>query len=196
MPSTIVCLGNPGTEYKDTRHNAGFLVGERLLELVEGSGVWAAEETKERDVREVTLTGDNGRVIRLYFPLGFMNRSGETLREYLRYRPNKLTLSDVLVVRDELDLPVGSFRAQQSAGSGGHKGAESLKAVFGGEEPFWQLKIGIGRDGKMSVEAYVLQKPAAEEEALFAQAIDKAANFLFDTVVKQERPLEAVTDHV
>jgi len=194
IPSTIVCLGNPGQEYAKTRHNAGFLVGEKLLGLIKQSDEWQFEETTNKDVRLIKATGNDGRVVRLFFPLAFMNRTGETLWEYLHYRPETISINDAIVVRDELDLLLGSFKVRQSAGSGGHRGVESLQKMFGAKEELWQVKIGIGRDPRIAVDAYVLQMPKADEAKEFTQAIDKAADFLFHTIVQQDRPLEAITD--
>lgn len=196
IPTEIIFLGNPGQEYAQTRHNAGFLVGERLAELLDGqSEVTVSPAYSERDVKSRTVEVAD-RLYRLLWPQLYMNRSGQALANFFRYLPNSLQPTDLLIVRDEIDLPVGSFRVQQSNGSGGHHGVESIQAVLGQDEPLWQLKIGISRDDRMPVDTYVLKPPLPDEQRLLTEVIDKTANFILDAIILQTKPLEPLTERV
>jgi PTH1 family peptidyl-tRNA hydrolase len=148
-PHIIVGLGNPGREYEDTRHNAGFRVIDVLAEEL-GVRFWK--------VAANALVGEanyKGKKIVLVKPQAFMNLSGGPVKGLTgRYG---FSAQDVLVVHDELDLPAGTIRLKMGGGHAGHNGLRSLHQSIGSE--YARLRIGIGRpEGRMPPHSYVLQK--------------------------------------
>ena len=163
----VVGLGNPGKQYEYTRHNAGFLVVDRLTRE---SGI-SLQERKFKASWGASQVGSSK--IHFIKPLTFMNRSGEVVGEILRYFG--LSAGGMLVVHDDLDLPSGRMRLVRGGGPGGHKGVSSIIAHVGTRD-FPRLKLGIGKPAlKEQVEAYVLQSPFADELSVFEQMIDRAA---------------------
>lgn len=158
----IVGLGNPGTEYADTRHNAGFRFIEALL---------ADSNTTLRNERQ--FSARLGRIqvaereLWLMMPTTFMNHSGEAVANFARYY--KMLPEHILVVHDELDLPVGAVRLKLGGGDGGHNGVHDIALQLGSPE-FVRLRLGIGRPSPgADAISYVLKKlPAAERELLDA----------------------------
>lgn len=163
----VAGLGNPGERYAATRHNLGFWVVDRLAEAGQFAG-WRRE--RESLQNEGWL---EARRVLLLKPLTFMNASGEAIAPVVaRYR---LPLDRLLVVCDDMDLPVGRIRLKAAGSSGGHRGLASIIAHLG--TGFARLRVGIGRPDprQMSVIDYVLaQMNPAEQEAL-GQATDRAA---------------------
>jgi peptidyl-tRNA hydrolase, PTH1 family len=161
----IVGLGNPGAEYTETRHNAGFWFCERL-----------ADDLKVSFGRESRYHGwianarDAG--VWLLMPATFMNDSGRSvlaLAHFYRILPN-----EILAVHDELDLPPGRAQLRLGGGLGGHNGLKSLAAHLGTQD-FWRLRIGIGHPGdRNEVVNYVLKPPRKEEREEIDATIDRA----------------------
>ena len=159
----IAGLGNPGPEYAGTRHNVGFLVVDRLAEQF-GS-------TWERSTKWEAVVTKCGEVF-LLKPMSFMNRSGHPLFAIAQFY--KIDPAEILVVLDDLALPLGRLRLRADGGSGGHNGLESIIVQFGTEE-IPRLRIGIGvapRDGGVD---YVLSRFFEEEKPLVRSTIDHAA---------------------
>ena len=149
----IVGLGNPGADYVNTRHNAGFWFIDSLAEQNSLSfrfeKLFNAEESKIRN---------NGEDVHLLKPLTFMNRSGQSVGAMARYY--KLRPNQILVLHDELDLEPGDNRLKQGGGHGGHNGLRDIIAHLG-EREFFRLRIGIGHPGdRNQVVNYVLHKPS------------------------------------
>ena len=162
----IAGLGNPGREYEQTRHNIGFLVIDRLA--AQFGSTW------ERSNKWGAISAKCGEVI-LVKPMTYMNRSGEPLGAIGQFY--KIEPAEILIVLDDLALPLGRLRLRACGGPGGHNGLESILAQFGTEE-IPRLRIGIGappRDGSVD---YVLSRFFDEEKALVASAIDRAAEAL------------------
>jgi PTH1 family peptidyl-tRNA hydrolase len=165
----IVGLGNPGAEYAKTRHNAGFLLLEKL------AARWKADWTKERrfNARIARAECNDVRVL-LCQPQTFMNLSGEavgTLKNFYQ-----LLLKRLLVVLDDADLPLGEIRLRARGGSGGHHGLESIEQHLGSQE-FARLRMGIGRkDGGREITDYVLGKFDFSEAALVKKVLDRATD--------------------
>lgn len=176
--SLIVGLGNPGPEYAETRHNAGF----RFLDaLLAGSG-----ETLRRESR---FTADVGRLkiaghdVWLLAPMTFMNHSGESVSRFARYY--KIPVEQILVAYDEIDLPPGTVRLKKGGGAAGHNGVSDVIAQVGSPE-FLRLRIGVGHPGSAAqVVSYVLRKPPAAEQALIDEAIAVAREHVADIVQGQ-----------
>jgi PTH1 family peptidyl-tRNA hydrolase len=159
----VAGLGNPGSEYESTRHNIGFLIVDRLAAQAglkwEKSSKWQAATAKFGDVLLVK-------------PLSYMNRSGHPLLAIAHFY--KILPQEILVVLDDLALPLGRLRIRRDGGPGGHNGLESIIVQFG-TEAIPRLRVGIGaapRDGGVD---YVLGKFFDEEKPLVVQTIELAA---------------------
>jgi len=144
-------FGNPGKEYSHNRHNAGFLLAEKLPFYGALSwqkkfrGLYAAmDRNRLGDYCPAGLSPDSGAASRLHFikPETFMNLSGESVSQAASFF--KIKSGAVLVVHDELELPLGTISLKFSGGLGGHNGLRSMKASFGAAD-FWRIRIGIGR---------------------------------------------------
>ena len=164
----IVGLGNPGTEYARTRHNAGF---QFLDELARRHGALFRSEPRHR--AELARARIAESELWLLKPMNYMNRSGDPLRSVAAFY--KVPLASVLVAYDELDFPAGVVRLRQGGGAAGHNGMRDVIAHMGDE--FWRLRIGIGHPGDRSqVLDYVLGRPPQAEAQLIQDAIAAAAD--------------------
>lgn len=163
----IVGLGNPGLEYEQTRHNAGFWLVDRL------AGSRLARESRYHALAARTVIA--GQEVWLLEPQTYMNRSGQSVGALARFY--KITPDDILVVHDELDLPPGSAKIKKGGSSGGHNGLKDITAALGTPD-YWRLRIGIGHPRSMNLQQqvvdYVLHRPRKEEQALIDDAIAKS----------------------
>lgn len=159
----IAGLGNPGREYEQTRHNIGFLVVDRLA--AQFGSTW------EKSSKWGAVSAKCGEVI-LVKPMTYMNRSGEPLGAIAQFY--KIAPPEILIVLDDLALPLGRLRLRARGGPGGHNGLESILAHFGTEE-VPRLRIGIGTAPREGSVDYVLSRFFDEEKALVASTIDRAA---------------------
>jgi PTH1 family peptidyl-tRNA hydrolase len=167
----IVGLGNPGTEYEKTRHNAGFWWVDAI------AGAKRASWKKEAKFSGWTAKiEEGGREFGMMKPATYMNESGRSVGAYLRFY--KIEPAAMLVVHDELDLPPGSVKLKRGGGTGGHNGLESLAEVLGTKD-FWRLRIGIGHPGnKDMVPDYVLKKARRDEQELIDPAFDRSLGLM------------------
>jgi PTH1 family peptidyl-tRNA hydrolase len=163
----VVGLGNPGPEYARTRHNVGFAVVERLAAE---AGACLSVNRFEADAAAAAVSG---APVLLLKPRTFMNRSGLAVSAWLVEL--RLPASGLIVVHDDLDLPLGRLRVVGSAGSGGHRGVASIQEVLGTQD-FPRVRVGIGRpaEGEDAVER-VLEEFASEEIPVVAEMIERAA---------------------
>ncbi|WP_137820652.1 aminoacyl-tRNA hydrolase [Pseudomonas sp. 2FG] len=168
----IVGLGNPGTEYEQTRHNAGALFVERLATA---QRVSLAVERKFFGL--TARFSHQGHDIRLLIPTTFMNRSGQAVAALASFY--RIPAEAILVAHDELDLPPGVARFKQGGGHGGHNGLRDIIAQLGNQNTFHRLRLGIGHPGDSNkVTGFVLGRaPRAEQEKLDA-SIDFALGVL------------------
>ena len=132
----ILGLGNPGRQYEATRHNVGWWLLDHLAD------VWHFDGWKRDGEAMVTTATVHGSRVRLIKPLTYMNLSGAVLRNYLR-RPFWSASKDLLVVVDEVQLPVGRFRLRARGSAGGHNGLKSIETAIGNQE-YPRLRIGVG----------------------------------------------------
>lgn len=153
----IVGLGNPGKQYEKTRHNAGFLALDAIAKDV-GAETWEDKQKFAAFIAEGTL---DGKAVLLVKPTTFMNLSGQSIKKLIDfYKLNPAT--QVLVVSDDIDLPLGTFRFRTSGGPGTHNGLKSIVELFG--EAFPRHRIGLGtHPEKMDLAAWVLSAMSAEE---------------------------------
>ena len=164
-PRLIVGLGNPGAEYSETRHNAGFWFCERLADQL---GVRFSHESRFHGL--VANAREAG--MWLLMPQTFMNRSGQAIGALARFY--RIEPAEILVVHDELDIPPGQLRLKFGGGLGGHNGLKDTSAHLGTND-YWRLRIGIGHPGdRNEVVNYVLKPPRKEEAGEIDAAIDRA----------------------
>jgi PTH1 family peptidyl-tRNA hydrolase len=164
----IVGLGNPGAEYAKTRHNAGFLLVEKLA--VQWKTDWANERKFKARVAKTEI---GGKRILLCQPQTFMNLSGESVGELMKFY--QLPLTQVIVAVDDADLPFGEIRLRPGGSSGGHHGLESIEQHVASRE-FARLRIGIGRhDSARQIANYVLGKFDPSENGLLEKVLERAA---------------------
>lgn len=161
----MVGLGNPGPEYEQTRHNAGFWFVDRVAHA--HGGIWRRESRFHGDVARISLpSGD----LWLLKPSTFMNESGRAIATMARFY--QIPPQEILVVHDELDLLPGVVKLKKAGGSAGHNGLKDATAALGSPD-YWRLRVGIGHPGeRMPVVDYVLRRASRDEQ----EAIDAALN--------------------
>ena len=164
----IAGLGNPGPEYEQTRHNAGFWLVDNLANGI--ARCTLARETRFNGL--VAKTSIGGHELWLLEPQTFMNRSGQSVGALARFY--KIAADELLVVHDELDLSPGVARLKKGGSSGGHNGLKDITAAMGTQD-YWRLRLGIGhpraQGSQQAVVDYVLHRPRKEEQALLDEAI-------------------------
>jgi len=172
-PRTLIAgLGNPGPKYERTRHNFGFMAADALLHAGHTGSTRQISMGKLGELHALKLPGVEDDILVLK-PMTYMNDSGFAVAHVLNYY--KLSIDDVMVVHDELDLPLGRMRMKKGGGLAGHNGLKSIAAQTGSQE-FSRLRLGIGRpDGHMDVAAYVLQEFAAQERDAAHKVVQAAA---------------------
>lgn len=174
----IVGLGNPGPEYAVTRHNVGFMVADRVAERAR------VDLRKERDEALSGWGRWRGHEIGVAKPQTFMNRSGVSVEAMVRRW--RLEFSDLLVVVDDIHLPLGTLRLRPSGGSGGHNGLEDISDWLDSDE-FPRLRFGIGRDFDHGSQSDFVLSPFDPEEheaveAAIARATDACLTFVTDGI--------------
>lgn len=159
----IVGLGNPGSEYAQTRHNAGFWYVQHLAER------YHIALTSDSKYQALVGRGHiEGHDVRLLLPLTFMNRSGQSVVPFMKFY--RINVSQLLIAHDELDLLPGTIKLKQGGGHGGHNGLKDIVPHIGSD--FLRLRIGIGHPGhKDRVAGYVLSKAPQSEQQLIDHAI-------------------------
>ena len=167
----IVGLGNPGTEYEPTRHNAGFWFVDELARRCQQG--FRAEARFHSEIARCQL---EGRECRLQKPQTYMNRSGQAVRALMQFF--RIPVDAILVAHDELDLPAGTVRLKTGGGHGGHNGLRDLISHLGTRD-FHRLRIGIAHPGdKRQVVDYVLKPPGKEDRRLIDAAMDEALDVM------------------
>ena len=178
----IVGLGNPGREYRDTRHNVGFMIVD---EIARRHGLsWSMAPSQVPDAFVTKKYGTEPLL--LAKPLTYMNRSGDAVAALARYYD--IASADMLIVIDEAALPFGKLRARARGSAGGHNGLKSVVERLGTQE-FPRLRLGVGRgDGRRDLADHVLATFEPEErtelESVIARAADAAEMFAVDDIFK------------
>ena len=161
----IVGLGNPGSKYDKTKHNVGFWVIDELVRR--------GENTSEKNQCQAVLISGTlyGERVLLAKPQTFMNLSGHAVREIVNFYHDRL--DDILVIHDDLDLPVGKLRFKNGGSAGGHNGIKSIIAQLGSKD-FDRLKLGIGKNGNTI--DYVLTPFNGENAKIMEESVQTAAD--------------------
>jgi PTH1 family peptidyl-tRNA hydrolase len=162
----VVGLGNPGKNYQDTRHNAGFMVADKI----------AQDFNIDPNIKKFDLVFGRGFVedveILLAKPQAFMNRSGPPVQNLAHYF--RIQCKDMIVIHDDIDLAYGRLKIKEKGGHGGHNGLRSLMDAFGGGD-FVRLRIGVGRSGAgADVTGHVLGRFSQEQSQILDRIITNA----------------------
>ena len=167
----IVGLGNPGKGYADTRHNVGFMVLDRLAKR-QGAG-W---EVNKKFAAHLAKIRQESNSVFLCKPQGYMNLSGQSVVPLAKFY--QIPFGQIMVVVDDLDLPLGAIRMRPGGGTGGHRGLDSIRGLLG-KDDFARLRLGIGRpEPKRDVSGFVLGKFAEAETELLERVLETAADQL------------------
>lgn len=180
----IAGLGNPGPEYEQTRHNAGFWLVDQLVPSLQ------RDKNLNALVAKTKIAGED---VWLLQPQTYMNRSGQSVGGLARFY--KIAPEEILVVHDELDVPPGVAKLKKGGSSGGHNGLKDITAALGTQD-YWRLRIGIGHprnlNQRQDVADFVLHRPRKEEQPLIDEAIARCLDILpllvagkFDTAMMQ-----------
>lgn len=182
----IVGLGNPGKQYEGTRHNAGFIVIEKLAQTC---GV-KVDRVKFKSLCGQTVIG--GKKVLLMMPQTFMNNSGEAVREAAAFY--KLPPERVLVICDDISLPVGTIRLRRKGSDGGQRGMRSIITLCG-SDAFPRIKVGVGQKPHPDYDlaAWVLSKFTKDEATPLLSAVDAAAESV--TLIVQEKMDQAMNQY-
>lgn len=176
----VVGLGNPGSKYAATRHNAGYWFADALA-----SRFAATFRGNPRFSGELAELSVGGRTLRLLKPSTFMNESGRSVAAVVQFF--RLPVEDVLIAHDEIDLPPGVVRLKRGGGHGGHNGLRDVIPALGSPE-FAHLRIGVGHPGhKDLVTGYVLNRPRSEERVLIEKAVADALD-VFELIARGDFP--------
>lgn len=162
----IVGLGNPGSQYEQTRHNAG----AQLLELIARrfNAPLKADSKFHGELARTTIAGED---VRLIFPTDYMNCSGTSVAALTKFY--KIQVDEILVIHDELDIPPGTIKLKQGGGHGGHNGLRDIISKLGNQKNFYRLRVGIGHPGNAKeVTNFVLGKAPAKEQAMIEASLD------------------------
>jgi PTH1 family peptidyl-tRNA hydrolase len=171
----LIGLGNPGREYRDSRHNVGFMLIDRLIIRLNARGL------KVQSKAIVTSATYEERKLILAKPQTYMNLSGQSAQGLLHFY--KLPMENMLVAHDDLDISFGTIRIRPGGGPGGQRGMASTIEQLGSKD-FPRLRIGIGRPpGRMNPSDYVLQNFSRDEMKVLSDIVDRAADAALTFVV-------------
>ena len=171
----LIGLGNPGREYRDSRHNVGFMLIDRIAVRLDARGM------KVQSKAIVTTAMYEDRKLILAKPQTYMNLSGQSVQGLIHFY--KLPLANVLIAYDDLDIPFGTIRIRPGGGPGGQRGMASTIEQLGTDD-FPRLRIGIGRPpGRMDPAAYILQDFTRAEMKILSEILDRAADAALEFVV-------------
>src|SRR5215208_8080168 len=170
----LIGLGNPGREYRDNRHNIGFMLIDRLIVRLNARGL------KVQSKAIVTTATYEDRKLILAKPQTYMNLSGQSIQGLTHFY--KVPMENILVAFDDLDLPFGTIRLRPGGGAGGQKGFASAIEQLGTKDVA-RLRLGIGRPpGRMDASAYVLQDFSRDEMKVLSEIVDRAADAALEFV--------------
>ena len=167
----VVGLGNPGREYEKTRHNIGFMCLDKIAEY------FKVTFDSNKFNGSYTQFTHNGEKIILLKPGKYMNLSGEVIRDFVKFY--KINIEDILIICDDLDTNVGTYRLRYKGSSGGHNGLKNIELNLSTKE-YKRIKIGISNNKLMDTKDYVLGKFMKEEMNLIQPIIDKMPSIIED----------------
>ena len=165
----VVCLGNPGDKYENTRHNVGFMVADQLGERYR----LPIQKLKFKALTNVfTISGEKVLVMK---PQTYMNLSGESVGEAARFY--KIPADHVVVISDDISLPVGKLRIRTGGSAGGHNGLKNIIQHLGTDQ-FPRIKVGVGAPGQAGYDVvdWVIGRPLGEDQKVLMEALDRAGD--------------------
>lgn len=163
METIIIGLGNPGKKFENTRHNVGFMALDKFVKINNFSNF-------ELNKKSNSLVSENGEII-LAKPQTFMNESGKAVKELIKNKP----IENLIIVHDDIDLPIGKIKIVKGRGSAGHKGVESIIQNIGNDGVI-RIRIGIGGDKDVEAMKIVLKKFSKNEQKIIDGAVVKTAD--------------------
>jgi PTH1 family peptidyl-tRNA hydrolase len=175
----IVGLGNPGKQFINTRHNVGFMVADCLADTLD---VKFDNEKNDALYAQTVIKGEKVIILK---PQRFINLSGEVIAEFIKYF--KIDVNDMLVINDDLDLPVGSYKLKSNGSSGGHNGLKNIELHLNTSE-YKRLKIGISNNKNIETRDYVLGTFSSEEKIEINKIIETSKDIIeafIETDMKQ-----------
>lgn len=171
----IVGLGNPGAKYELTRHNIGFLAIDALLDT---QGISSCKGAFSGKTARFELSGQPCVALK---PETFMNRSGTSVQQAMAF--HKIALNQVIVIHDDLDLPLGELRIKLGGGSGGHNGLKDITRLLG--ESYLRIRLGIGRPSIKGIEADYVLSPFSDNELVLLENLFKKSSQAIKTLVAE-----------
>lgn len=169
----IVGLGNPGEEYRNSRHNVGFMVIDRLADSL------GVSINKRKDGALMTQLIINDEKVILLKPQRYINLSGEVILQIKDYY--KVSIDDIIVICDDLDLPLGKYKLKSQGSSGGHNGLKNIELHLE-TTAYKRLKIGISNNKDIDTKDYVLDNFSKEEKPIIDEMIVKAVTIIMDSI--------------
>jgi PTH1 family peptidyl-tRNA hydrolase len=167
----IVGLGNPGKEYEHTRHNTGFMIIDNYAKKL------GVDINKDKYNGLYTDVNVNGEKVILLKPQSYINLSGEVIRKFMDFY--KINIDDILIIHDDLDLEVGTYKIKQKGSSGGHNGLKNIERHLGTQE-YKRIKIGISNNKLIDTKDYVLGKISEDENKKLEEVKSIIMNVLDD----------------
>ena len=173
----IVGLGNPGKKYEKTRHNAGFMFVDYVCAA--NQSTFKLKKELEAEIAEIYINKEKHILVK---PITYMNNSGNAVYKVLNYykKSAMIDIDDLLVIYDDMDLPVGSLRIRKNGSSGGHNGMKSIISCVGSTE-YKRIRIGIGHPEANQID-FVLGKFSKKEGDLIHSIVEKSSNIIDDLV--------------
>jgi len=176
LAGLIVALGNPGKQYEETRHNLGWLVLDEFISDLLRFGTQVNEVKGPKAALTLWRAKINGADWLMCKPLTYMNRSGEAVGALARFY--RIEPEDVLVLHDEVDLPLGRMKLKKGGGNAGHNGLKSLTQHLGSQD-FSRLRLGVGKPERGEMANYVLAKFRGDEADILREVIEFAADQIY-----------------
>ncbi|WP_338985052.1 aminoacyl-tRNA hydrolase [Spiroplasma endosymbiont of Diplazon laetatorius] len=177
MPKLIVGLGNPGSNYTTTRHNAGFIAIDVLLEK------YGVQKETEDFKSQIFFSNIKGEKVLFVKPQTFMNLSGEAVISIMNYY--KIDIKDLIVIYDDKDLDIANLRFRDNGSAGGHNGIKNIISHLKTEK-FNRLKIGIGAPNQYKIVDWVLSKMSSEEINLIKENLSKISGFVEEFILEED----------
>ena len=166
----VCCLGNPGKEYDNTRHNIGFMFLDYYIKKKNINVDWSSKFSGL--FFETIIDGEKVMFLK---PQSYMNLSGTVVNKFVSYY--KIDISDILVICDDLDLTIGNFKLKMKGSSGGHNGLKNIEDCLKSQD-FKRLKIGISKNNDIDTKDYVLGKLSKEEKDIITKTYDQLVDVL------------------
>lgn len=176
LAGLIVALGNPGKQYEETRHNLGWLVLDEFIDELPRFGAQVKEVKGPKAALTLWRAKINGSDWFMCKPLTYMNKSGEAVGALARFY--RIEPEDILVLQDEVDLPLGRMKLKKGGGTAGHNGLKSLAQHLGTQD-FARLRLGVGKPDRGDMANYVLAKFRSDEMGVLREVIKFASSQIY-----------------